>query len=761
MINVSGLAIGLAGSLLMFLWIAEELSYDRFHVNSRRIFRINTVFEENPEVIWTNVPFPVAPGLAERYPFIEEYSRKWSYPAMLKYGDQQYFEYDGILVDPGFFKMFSYPILKGEGSDLLTERHQIVLTESLANRLFGDDEPVGEVISMNDDMDLTVTGIISDPPGRSQYQFSFLASIQMLPQERLTSPSFDALSFIMIAESKDLTEARHQVGNFYNEIDSTLGASILLQPYANIHLKEAGDRGLSRYLRLFGIVALLILLVASINYMNLSIVRSLERSREISIRKVLGANPGAIRNQFFLEPALITLMALFLAFSLVELFRMPFNRISGKSILIDYSDPALWVIITAVYFITVVFSGIYPAFQASRLNSIQILSKRFRSGKGSMHLRTVLVVLQFTVSTLLVIAAMTISRQLDYINNADAGYDKENILVIDFGPPFTEKLDMIRQKILEIPHIRSVTGSSLLPSNVDWQVTLDWEGNQEGEPIPIKYLMVDYDFFLTFGMELVAGRTFSREFPSDDSIAYILNETAVNAMNLEEPVGKSIRFRHADFPEGLRKGTVIGVVEDFHAGSFHQEIPAMAIRIYRPWLNYLILRMDPVDVSSTVSFLGKLVDQVAPDYPFTYSFFSDTWTTMYQSEDLMNRLIRIFAILTLVISFLGIIGLSSYSAQRRTKEIGVRKVNGARSTDILRFLILDNLRYVIIAIVIALPVGWLIMDRWLRGYAYRVGLSAWDFILAALIAIIISLLTTVIQVYKKAVISPVKSLRYE
>ena len=245
-INVSGLAIGLAGSLLMFLWIAEELSYDRFHENSRRIFRINTVFEENPEVIWTNAPFPVAPGLAERYPFIEEYSRKWSYPAMLKYGDQQYFEYDGILVDPGFFKMFSYPILKGEGSGLLTERDQIVLTESLANRLFGDNEPVGEVISMNDGMDLTVTGIISDPPRRSQYQFSFLASIQMLPPERLTSPSLDALSFLMIAERKDLKEARHQVGNYYNEIDSTLGASILLQPYTNIHLKEAGDKGLSR-----------------------------------------------------------------------------------------------------------------------------------------------------------------------------------------------------------------------------------------------------------------------------------------------------------------------------------------------------------------------------------------------------------------------------------------------------------------------------------------------------------------------------------
>jgi len=761
LINVSGLALGLACSLLMFLWIFDEISYDRFHENGNRIFRINTTWEDNPDVVWTNTPFPLAPALRETYPFIREYSRNWNYPAMLKYEQNVFFENDGMLVDPGYFRMFSYTVIKGLASDLLTDRQQIVLTESLSHTLFEGEDPIGKIVSVNEVFQLTVSGIIADPPRRSQHQFSFLASIELLPPARLSSPSMDVNSFVMADMSTNREEAQLQLQDFYKTVDSASTGLILLQPYANIHLNEGGNSGLSKYLRLFGAVALLILAVACINYMNLSTIRSVDRAREISIRKITGAGPSAIRGQFFLEPALITLAALFLAFILVELFRMPFNNLSGKNLIIDYRDPSLWMILIAIYIVTVILSGIYPAIQSSRFNPVEILSQRYKVKKGNVNLRTILVVFQFATSTILIIAAITINRQLDYINDTDAGYDKENILTMRFGPPFTADYDLIRQKILENPRIVSVTGSSLLPSDVDWQVSLDWDGNQTEENIPIRYIMVDYDFIETMGMDLLQGRSFSRDFPSDDSVAYIVNESAVKAMNMEDPIGKSVRFVHVDFPESLRNGEIIGVVEDFHSGTFHHEIPPMVLRMYRPWYQFLILKIEPVDIPSTIRYLAGLVEQLAPGYPFEYMFFEDAWSRLYQSENQMNKLIRLFAMLALAISSLGILGLSSYSALRRTKEIGVRKVNGATTLDILRFLFLDNIRYVLVAVSLALPAGWFLMNGWLRSYAYRVELSWWTFILAVLIALMISLLTTGIQVYKKATSSPLKSLRYE
>jgi putative ABC transport system permease protein len=761
-INISGLALGLACSLLIFLWIYEEVGYDRFHENGKRIFRINSVFEENPEVIWINSPFPLAPALSDTYPFIEEFTRKWQYPAMVRYEEKSTFEDNGMLVDPGFFRMYSYPVIQGRNAHLLDDRQQIVLTESLSHRLFGEEEePVGKIVVLNENTQLTVSGIISDPPPRSEFQFTFLASIELLPPERLSSPSMDVFSFIMINRQFPREEAQDQLKDFYKTVDSTSTAIIRLQPLANIHLREAGNSGLSEYLRLFGAVAILILLVACINYMNLSTVRSVDRAREISIRKITGAGPSAIRNQFYLEPALITLIALFLAFILLELFRLPFNTLTGKNILLNYRDPGLWLILGVVYMMTVLLSGIYPAIQSGSFNPVQILSRRFIPGKGNLIFRSLLVVFQFAISTILIIAAITLTRQLHYINHRYAGYDKKNLLVVRFGPPFTEEFDLIKEKILENPHILSVTGSSLLPSDVTWQVSLDWEGNQTGEWIPIKYLMVDYDFFRTMGMELVEGRSFSREYPSDDSIAYIVNETAVRTMQLKDPVGKRISFKHGDFPEGLRDGMIIGVVKDFHTGTFHQAIPPLVLRMYRPWFSYLILKIDPVDMPSTIAYLGGLVDQMAPGYPFDYMFFEDAWTRLYQSEHQMNQLIRIFALLAILISSLGVMGLSSYSALRRTKEIGIRKINGARTRDILRLLLLDTIRHVLISVSIAIPVGWFFMDRWLRSYAYRIDITWWTFIAAAMIAMIISFLITALQAYQRATKNPSNSLRYE
>ena len=761
LINVSGLAIGLACSLLIFLWVFDEISYDRFHENRKRIFRLNSVFDEEPDRVWNTSPFPLAPALSDTYPFVEAYTRKWQYPAMLHYEEKSHFASGGMLVDPGFFRMFSYLVVDGRPGELLRDRQQIVLTESLSRTMFEGEDPMGKIISIDEMTHLTVMGIMADPPRNSEFQFSFLASIELLPPERLDSPSMDVYSYIMVDRQTSPEEAHDRLAGYYKTVDSTSTGRIVLQPFANIHLREAGNSGLSEYLRLFGSVAILIIVVACINYMNLSTIRSVERAREIAIRKITGASPRAIRSQFYLEPAMITLIALFLAFVLVELFRVPFNTVTGKHILIDYSDPVLWLILGGIYLVTVLLSGLYPAIQSGRYHPVRIMTDRFQGGKGSMRLRSLLVIFQFTVSTLLIIAAITMDRQLRYINQRDAGYDKENLLIVRFGPPFTEQFDLIKQKLLEIPGIVTVTGSSLLPCNVNWEVSLDWSGNKTFEQLPIKYLMVDYDFTETMGMDLVAGRSFSAMFPSDDSVAYIVNESAVKAMQLAEPVGTSITFVHPDFPEQLRKGKIIGVVRDFHAGTFHQMIPPLVIRIYRPWFNYLIVKIIPEEAPAAIAYMERLTGELAPGYPFDYTFFKDEYSELYHPERRMNTLIKLFALLAIAISSFGVLGLSSYAALRRTKEIGIRKVNGASSPAILRILIFNNTRYVFLSVLIAVPAGWLLMSRWLRSYAYQVGLSWWIFVLAGLIALIISLVATAIQVYRKATTNPVKSLRYE
>ena len=760
-INIGGLALGLACSLLIFFWIVDELSYDKYHENGKRIYRINTIFTESPDDIWTTSPFPLAPALVESYPFLESYSRKWQFPSMLRYEKIHHFENDGMLVDPGFFKMFSHTVIQGDLSAFLKEKDQIIITESLAHILFGGEDPMGKVIQVGEQYDLVVSGVLADPPKRSEIPFSFLASIDLLPDERLNSYSLDAYSFIMTDAQISMESAENQIRSYYRNIDSTWSATIHLQPYTRIHLNEFGDTGLSRYIRIFGIIAFLILVIACVNYMNLSTARSAERAREIGIRQMIGAGSGAIRRQFYLETALITFFALFLSFILVELLRIPFNNITGKSLSLNYGDPSLWLILFSVFFFTVSVSGMYPAILSSRMNPIEVLKQKGLKTFGNMGFRAILVVFQFTISSVLIIWTIAIKKQMDFIFQTDPGYRKENLVTLRFGPPFTDKFDLIKQQVLNHPNIIRMTGASLLPANVNWQVSADWEGNESGTTIPIYYIMADYDFLETMEMDLVAGRTFSYNYPSDDSIAYIINEAAVRAMELDDPVGTSILFNHPDFPERFRQGTIIGVVKDFHFSTFHQEIKPLVIRIYRPWYGYLIAEIAASDRAGTIRYLDQLIDRLAPGYPFEYQFFEDFYYQLYRSENQMNHLISVFALLAIVISALGIFGLTSFSNDRKTKEIGIRKVNGAQIIQILWFLLRSNMKFVMMALVFAIPVGWYLTHRWLKGFAYKAGLSWWIFVLAGLIIACITLLTIGIQIYKTARRSPAQSLRYE
>ena len=763
LINILGLALGLAFALLIFFWIIDELQYDRFHSNRDRIYRVNTVFEQNPEVYWTNSPFPLGSALVSTYPFINEYTRIWEFPAMLEYESVSHFESGGMLVDPGFFQMFSYPVIKGSIPDFSKDKQSVLITESLSTMLFGQDDPIGKVIKVKDEYLLIVSGVLSNPPRKSQQQFSFLASVELLPSGRLTSGSFDVPLYIMRDTRVTIENAQSQLKDFYKNLDSNSTAEIVLQPYLDIHLNETVSSGISKSLRLFGAVAVMLIIIACINYMNLGIIRLIDRSREVALRKIAGASSKIIRRQFLMETSLTTVIALFIAIVLVELLITPFNNLTGRSLQIDYGDFIIWLVLIAVFIVTVGLSGIYPAFISAKFNPIEILYNRFRLGKGNLNLRTLLVIIQFTISTILIIAAITVNRQMRFIYNSDLGYEMENRLTVNMGfdSPLIGNYDALKQLLLNNPSITSVSASSLLPTNVNWQVRLDWEENETGELLPVRYLMVDYDFIETMGMDLSTGRSFSKKQPSDDSISYMVNEAAIKAMGISEPIDHTIYFAHQDFPERLRRGKIIGVVKDFHSGSFYRSVTPLVMRVYKPWFSYIILRISPINMSETVQYVKDVFEEMATGYPFEFLFFEDAWRGLYHEENQMNKLIQIFALLAIIISILGMIGLSSYSIQKRIKEVGIRKINGASSEGVYYFLIVKNIKYVFISIAIATPIGGFLMRKWLIEYAYKIDLSVWIFIAAAIITLIISLLTLIILVTKLANQSPLKHLGNE
>jgi putative ABC transport system permease protein len=751
-INIAGLAIGMACCILIMLWVSDELSFDRFHENAENICQ---VAQESSYV----TPSALAAALKAEYPEIVdatryEHWRKWQ----IGYGDRK-FEEICALADQSFFDMFTFEFIKGDPASALTERYSIVLTESVAEKLFGDEDPIGKFIRVRLQFNLKVTGVIRDVPRNSHMVFGCVIPFEILSQLRDDWNDWrpnNYHTYVLLQEGASPREVGQKIAGIVQKNDPGNNTELHLHPLTNVHLHALSGGGAITYVYIFSAMAVFILLIACINFMNLTTARSSGRAREVGVRKVNGADRGMLMRQFFGESVLMSFFALAVAIGLTEILLPVFNDISGKQLTFDLAGNLRLITgLIGIALITGLVSGSYPALFLSSFNPVRILKSSYGAESGGSVFRKVLVIIQFTLSIFLIIGTTVIYNQLEFIKNKNLGYDKEHILCIRMKTGLYQNLAVVAYEMEQNPNIKGITLSScLLSSRESSTDRIKWEGKPFGDKTSMGIISVDYDFLDVYDIEMAEGRFFSREFPTDIREAYILNETAAKLVGLENPIGS----RFSCFGD---EGTVIGIVKDFHHESLRDEIKPLIMHMNPNWFDNMSVKIKADSLSATIDFLATTMNENAPDYNFEYRFLDDVIDGLYQSEQRMGVLFRYFTFLAIFISCLGLFGLASYMAEQRTREIGIRKVLGASVGSIIALLSKEFILLVCVASLLAWPLSWYIMHGWLQGFAYRSGMSIDIFFIAALMALFIALITISLQALRAALANPVNALRHE
>ncbi len=782
LINISGLAIGMACAILILLWIQHELSFDRFHANAGQLYQAVYKFEDQ-EVYGTYLPGPLADLLKEEYPEIIDATTYKPWEKKISSGTKSFFG-TGSYVDPSFFDMFSFPFVQGDPETAFSDPLSVVVTEDLAVRLFGEEDPLGKTLTyyaFSRGTDLKVTGVIANIPRNSHIQFDFLIPYKIGYDWMQTWSNNAVHTYVLLHENSSWQDVSDKISGVLNEHipDSKIRTDLYLYPLQKIHLHALEGGGLITYIYIFSAMALVVLLIACINFMNLSTARSEKRFREIGIKKVVGSSRPQLIRQFLSEAVMLSFLALVLAVLIVQWFLPSINAMLGFELKIPYSSSFV-LILLGMALLTGFVAGSYPAFFLSAVQPAAILKgqipamivlKKKRGRKSTSHqkgsfLRKILVVTQFSLSIFFIICVSGIQKQLTYIRNRDLGFDKEHIVVIQAEGDLKQKSQIIRNELLENPDIQNVTFSAF--SLTDWESSvsgrdMNWTGKMADKDFLLGNNYVDYDYCDTFEMKMAEGRFFSKEFTTDASEACVVNEAAVRAMEMDEPLGKQIVWS-VGLPYENRK-TIVGVIEDFNTQSLHREIRPfvlMPIENLRQYMsNYVCIKLKSVDIPSTLAAIENTIRSFVPDDPFLYHFLDEKIDSLYRTEQLTGKLTRNITFLAIFISCLGLFGLASFSVERRTKEIGVRKVLGASASKIILLLTKDFSKWVLLANIIAWPVAWFAMNGWLENFAYRTTIGIWIFLFSALMALVIALSVICIQSVKAALANPADSLRYE
>ena len=786
-INIFGLAVGLASFILILLFVQHELSYDRFLDHSDRIYRV-VQWKPGADYLGSDyfavTPPPLASTLVRDYPEVTHATSIRNREVVFRLKDLSFRE-NGIWASEQFFEVLPFPLLQGDPATALAEPNTIVLTASLAQKFFGDQDPMGQTI-LGFQTPYTVTGIIPDVPANTSIPFTFVMSFVSLRQQfaqRVEENIWDAGSghlpwdpgnvytYFVLAEGvspahfeaklPDLVAAYVFGGN--QEAAREDQRTYLIQALHDIHLRshfnfEHAQTGDITYVYLFLGLAFLILLLACVNYMNLTVARSIKRAREVGMRKVVGARRGQLLGQFLGESVLMTFLALVLALGLVHLLLPLFGHLVQRPLVMDYLGNALLMPGLVMLILLVgLFSGAYPAFFLASLRPLGILKGRVGGSPSRTRLQRFLIVGQFTASIALIACGAIIYQQLQYVQNKDVGYDREHVLTIPMlGPEVRERYDALRTAWTAHTQITAVTTAHALPTNIDWSEKITgWQGSAQGDSLAVYVQGVNYDYLKVLGMALVAGRTFSRAVPTDAEGA-LINETAAQALGWtpEEAIGQPFT-REA---QGDR--TIIGVMKDIHIHSLHQEIAPFVLYLNDYALGSLYVKVRAERLPETVAFLAERFRAFSP-YPFEYQFLDTHFDQLYTDEHLLGKTLGFFTLLALLLASLGLLGLATYAAEQRTKEIGVRKVLGASVSSLILMLSKDFTMLVMVAAVVATPIAYFAMHRWLEGFAYRVEISWEIFFLAGLAALGLALITVSYQAIKAALADPVKSLRYE
>jgi len=769
LINIFGLAIGLTCALLILLWVQDELSYDRFHENAENIYRVEQDQNYSGRLYHVNVTqWPAAPAWKDGIPEVLQATRIGRTGGQsYRNGDIAFIEQDVRAVDPDFFSMFDFPFKYGNPENALDDPYSIVLDEETAIKYFGDVDPIGNVLTVNGDLDLTVTGVLFDPPKNTVIEPKLLVSIEFAKNVGSYNDSWRSnyiQTYILLQSDSNVEDVNSKLTEVVNNnrSDESL-TKYMVDPLTKIHLYgyfgyDSSNKSIV-FVYLFSIIAGFILLIASINFMNLATARSAKRAREIGIRKVVGANRLSLILQFISESTLIAIFALLVALIFVLLFLPGFNQIASKEIaaisLLSGKFIFGMIIITIT---TGLISGSYPAFFLSAFRPVKVLKGQLSTGR-SQTLRKILVTFQFTLTILLIISTFTIYQQLKYMQNKDLGFDYENVISINIRGTIKDSYDALKLELTQIPQVQNVTASSENPTNIGSNSSgIDWNGKDPDYSFVVGICSADFDYVETLGIEMLDGRSYSKNFPNDitddDGTAYMINETLFNMMGKESVINENIKFSGGE-------GPIIGVMKDFNFKSVHNEIEPLALILYPGWFDVMLIKLAPGSNAENLKAVEKAWYKILPDYPFEYRYLAEDFERMYAIEIGAGKLLQYLTVLVLIISSLGLLGLSSFTAEQRTKELGVRKVLGASISNLMFLMISQFTKWVFVAMAIAFPLAYYLMNQYLENYAYRINLPISVFILSGLLAIVVAILTVSYQAAKAAMVNPAKALKYE
>lgn len=769
LINIFGLGLGLACSLLIMLWIYDEYDKDSFHQNGGQLYG---VFERryNDGVITAGFATQglMANEIKRVLPEVQ-YATGYAWNKLSTFeANNKILKENGNHGDADFFKMFSYPLLQGNVATALQSPVDICISKKMAEDFFGSPEnAMGKSIRYENKKDFKITAVFDNVPKNSSAQFDYVINWQTFLENNGWAKDWTnngPLTYVMLRRGTDPKAFETKIARFldnYNK-DQTVNNYIRLgvQRYKDSYLHSGFENGeLSggriQYVQIFSIVAIFILLIACINFMNLTTARSLKRAKEIGVRKVVGALRSSLIRQFIVEALLVVTLAVFFALLLVILVLPQFNQLAQKQIVLPFNLPYLWLSIGGLILVTGFISGSYPALYLSGFNPVRVLKGSLKFTSGALLFRKGLVVFQFVLSIILIIGTIVISKQVDHTQSINLGYNRENLIYIPLEGDLAAKYALFKDQALHMQGVKEITRMSQNPTRITNGTTgIDWEGKNPSSNIEFAHAAVGYDFMKTMHTEMAEGRDFSKDFATD-SVGYVVNETALKIIGYKDPVGKPLTLWQ-------KKGNIIGVVKDFHFHSLHTAINPLVLRLGENEESRTVLvRTEPGKTKEALASLKKVLKDVNPKFPFTYKFSDEEYQKLYSSELVVGQLSNYFAFLAIFISCLGLLGLVIFTAQQRTKEFGIRKVVGASATSLVGLLSKEFLMLVFFAMMIASPIAWLIMNNWLQDYEYRINISWWIFVIAGALAILIALATISYQAIKAALANPVKSLRSE
>ncbi|MBV9987299.1 MAG: ABC transporter permease [Chitinophagaceae bacterium] len=765
-INILGLAVGMASAILIILWIQYEVTYDQFHEKKDRIYEAwNKDTFSGKLQCWNTTPKVFARTAEKEFPEIEMVTRvDWGNDRLFSIGDKR-ITVNGTAVDSNFLNVFSFPLLKGDPNTVLKETNSIVLTEKLSKKLFGNEDAMGKLIKIDEKENYTVTGILKDLPYNSRFKFEYLLPWAIVRKNGNDDPNWgnnSTRNYVLLKKNASLASIAPKLKFIKrNHTNDEPTNEMFLYPISRWRLYsnfEGGveDGGLIDFVKMFGVIAIFILLIACINFMNLSTARSEKRAKEVGIRKVVGANKGSLISQFLGESILIAFLAGIVALLIVQLSLPGFSTLTDKKLFVEYGNPWFWIIFIGFIILTGIIAGSYPAFYLSAFKPVKVLKGTFVKSDKVVTPRKILVVLQFTFAIILIICTAIVKEQIQHAQNRETGYNKDKLVYHFLSGDLEKNYPLVKNELLASGAVTSVTKTSA-PLTQGWSDTwgVEWKGKAPNDKTDFDVFCADDNLATTAGLTVVQGRDFdNKQFPTD-STGMLLNEASVKAMGFKQPLGQLVKNNGKEWH-------VVGVIKDFILQSPYYPTKPMVIQGSKGWFNVIHFKLN--GKNTTADNLKKaeaVFKKYNPQYPFEYKFIDEEYAAKFKSEQRTGTLAALFAGLTIFISCLGLFGLAAYMAEGRIKEIGVRKVLGASVSSIVSLLSKDFVGLVIISFVLASPVAWWLMHNWLQNYPYRVTIEWWIFVFAAGLSVMIALLTVSYHAIRAATANPVKSLRTE